>query len=379
MFWRLFGMVRLVLLVRVGIAVFAAGLIACLPVGAVEVTGDDLPKALKQKLERELPAEDQPETRFEAHRQAKRAAARLTDFLNSEGYFAANITPRVEDGPPVTAYVDIVPGSQFRVQSTAVAYRNESPEPEVQERTLAAIDLPIGQRAIPAQILAAETRGVAALKAAGFADARALERDVLGDAEAGTLEVTFQFETGPRVRFGKVIFESDGRVKQRFQKRLIPFKPGDAYSPARLALYNQRLAETRLYSVFSARLSEDTALIAEDGSAVRDVIVSLVPRKSYSIAVGAGFSTEDGPGATFEVSRFNATGRGDVLRANIVAAQREQSLSLIWDVPNALGFGRSVSTSAFVAREDTDAFERTAIALGTSIGIFPCDKGARRD
>ena len=325
---------------------------------------------MRAELARELEAGPAPETRFEARRQARRAAGTLGDYLNSRGYFDARLVPSVEPGPPIRPIVAIDPGPRFQLGALAVEFIGAAPLPGAQASAREALDLEPGRTALPEEVIAAERRIVTVLKDAGYAFAKAGPRDVIGDADAATIDVTYKIEPGPRIRFGEVVYAGEVRTRAVYRQRLIPFEAGDIFSPAALAELNARLGETRLYSLYAARLADVPARTTPDGDEVRDVVITLRERDRYTIATGASYSTNEGAGITIEWTRRNASRRGDTLTLSTTLAEQQRALGADWSFPNILGYGRGLTLSAQAGRDETDAFDREAVVLGAQLDIY---------
>lgn len=335
---------------------------------SVEIVGEDHPAAFAEDLVSKLSDETPPESRFEARRQAQRAINTLTDYLNSEGYFAPILEPVIDPGPPITASVRVTPGPRFTIGDVAIEFVGDPPKWDDLSSVTSRLDLKTGDFAEPAKVLAAERTLISALKNRGYAFAKAEAREVLGDEQAATIDVIYRLSAGARVRFGPVNFGASTRLRRTFADRLIPFQRHDLYTPQALSEFNRRLGETRLYSVYTAQL-DPIAREHVDGDAVHDITVTLVERDRFTIGAGASFSTDEGPGLTIEWTRRNATRRGDRLKLTGVLAQQQRSLSGEWSFPNALGYGRSLRLNGFGGFDETDAFDRTSLVFGTSLDI----------
>lgn len=329
---------------------------------------------LLRDLRAELVEASAPDTQFEARRQARRAARNAKEYLNSRGYFAPDILYSVEPGPPPVAQLKVESGPQFKLASVHVDLGADP----IADDALLAIEsvraLNPDDSALPVAILAEEAGLVAALKSAGYGEAAALERLVIGDREAGTLDVTFRLAPGPRLRFGTVIYPSGNQTRTAYLDRLVPFASGDLFSPQKLSTYNRRLNATRMYSVASAQLKETASSVDANGDQIRDVVLMLEARDRYTFSAGASLSTSEGPGLTSSLTRRNATRRGDTLTGAMTLAALERSFSVDWRIPNVTAFDRTLVFSAKAAREETDAFDREAL---TASGIFEIRRSSR--
>ncbi len=329
----------------------------------VRVTSETADAALTRQITDELPSASAPETVFEARRQAKRAAERIEDYLNSQGYFAAEISHAVEAGPPITPMIKVEPGPKFDLAGVELEIESTTLTEFERGQLHTALTLKTGDPAIPQRILAQEAGLLTVLRSFGFGEAKALPRTLIGDREAGTLGIVFRFEAGPRLRFGDVIYPDGTRTRRDYLDRLIPFEEGDVFSPKSLAEYNRRLNASRSYTLSSAQLTGASDETVTEGEQVRDVIVTLNERQRYTFTAGASFSTSEGAGLTSGLTRRNATRRGDTLTGRLTLAQQTRGLAVDWRIPNVLAYNRSLAISGEATREETDAFDRDALTL----------------
>lgn len=330
---------------------------------SVTVQSDTGGEEILAAVRDELPEADAPESIFEARRQARRAAERVSAFLNSRGYFNAEISHAVEAGPPIRPMIKVEPGPQFEIGEVRVDLGKAEIAPEDRQALDARLSLKPGAAAQAQTVIAQEALLVSAMKSLGYPDARAKKRRVNGDREAETLDVVYRLTPGPKVRLGEVIFDDGQRTRKAYLKRLVPFEEGVLYSPDRLSDFNRRMGATRLYDIAAARLDEESARTGDDGTEIRDVHVTLKERDRYTFGTGASFSTNEGPGLTTTLVRRNATRRGDTVSVSAVAAAQERSLGADWRIPNAVAYDKGFVVGAEAKREETDAFDREAVTV----------------
>jgi translocation and assembly module TamA len=354
------------------IAIFAA----VQPVWAdeVRVESETAGESLLSDIQREIRDSGSTETLFEARRQARNAARKTEDYLNSRGYFAPEISYTVDAGPPYIGRVSVEPGPLFTLAEIALD-TGADPLPEQAQTALQSVrTLASGDTAKPDAIFAEEAALVAALKAVGYADASAQDRAVIGDREAGTLDVTYRITPGPRIQLGQVIYPKDARTRRDYLTRLIPFETEEIYSPQKLAVLNRRLNATRNYRFVSVQLAEDARQTLPNGDEVRDVLVQLEERARYTLTSGTSYSTTEGPGLAASLTRRNATRRGDTITGGMTLAQLERSFSVDWRIPNTTGFDRSLVLSSELGREETDAFDREAVTVSGTFEVRQSDR-----
>ena len=321
--------------------------------------------SLQKQLQEEIKEiKGTSDSRFEARRKAKRASSLLLDYLNSQAYFAATAETEVVGDGPFRGKITLSPGTQFRLDSTKIDFGATNIN---RTELLQKIDFSTGDIALPQYIIDAEQSLKNNLQTDGFAFAKINKRQTLGDKEKSTLDVTLRLDPGPKIHFGEAIVNSRGRTRPTYLKRLVPFEKGDLYSPKALGEYNARLNETRLYTTASAKLSETVRETKPDGSQIRDIIVTLQERDRFTLSTGASFSTNEGIGLTGAWTNRNFTRRGDVLTVSTVLAEQEQSLQGRWQVPNAVGYGRSLTFNGNAGTMTTDAFDRSFVNMSGAL------------
>ncbi|MFN3212021.1 MAG: autotransporter assembly complex protein TamA [Henriciella sp.] len=329
----------------------------------VQVSSETATPNLLDQIQDELEDQAAPETEFEARRQARRAAERIESYLNSRAYFAPEISYAIEPGERPVPRVRVEPGPRFVIGTLNTDLRGAAVSDEAAEALVKVQDLKPGDLAEPKAVIAQEAGLIAALRNAGYAESRALERRTLGDREAGTLEITYRINPGPRIVLGDVVYPSGTRTRRDYLDRVIPFEAGTVYRPSVLSAFSRRLNATRLYRLASVQIDETAQETLPNGDEVRDVLVQLQERERYTVASGTSFSTSEGPGFTGSLTRRNATRRGDTITATATVATLERSLNIDWRVPNFLAFDRTLFLTAEAGREETDAFDRESLTL----------------
>ena len=348
---------------RTALALFVSlAILGALPAWAepAAILKGDVDKSLRADLARAIgEVKAAPQSRVEARRRARDGAEAATALLRSEGYYEADVSADVPEADPPRAIVTVVPGRRFLLAAPAIEWTGERPTPAAIKAALAALALKPGAPGRAADILAGEARAVVALSELGYADAVAQPREVVVDHADRTVRPTFHIEPGGVVTLGEVRVENKGRTHAAFVRSLAPWKPGEAYRPAKLTRLERRLTDTGVFESASATLAPK-----EPGkSGPRAVIVSLVerPRRTlevgaaYSTTAGAGFdasasmggssfgaySTIEGSGVDAIWSHFNLLGVADTTTLTARLYDIQQVLDLELDLP---AFGRADQT-----------------------------------
>ncbi|MEQ8556931.1 MAG: autotransporter assembly complex family protein [Henriciella sp.] len=337
---------------------------------SVDFTGDNVTDKVEEDVRGALPDESRAKTVLEARRQGRRAVSAARKMLNSLGHYDPQIDLGIESTEPPAARLRIDPGPRFALGPVTVDFNGTPPTSAVAEEIRDALPVSQGRPAIPSEVLEAERWIVTQLREKGYPFAEVSDKRLLGDRDAETIEVTYLVQAGPRVRFGETHFPEDEIVtKASYLERLVPYEQGGLYDPEKLSAFNRRLAETRLFRVARASLAEEPSGIAEDGTEIRDIVITMNERERNTIAAGASYSTSEGYGLSFEYTRRNLSRRGDTLTSEITVAELEQSLTVVWRRPNEFGYGRGLVLNAGATTEQTDAYDRQALEVGAAFEV----------
>jgi translocation and assembly module TamA len=328
---------------------------------ASPVVIDGLDDDTKDALERVLPDREAPQSLFDAERLAEEAAERARAFMRSEGWYAATVEPSAEDAPP-RARVRIAPGARFAFATPDIVYEGAIDDASAAAARKELASVAAGKPARARDVLAAEAAAVAALRDRGYAEAKALPRRSVVDHATSTMNVTFQFAPGPRIRLGAVVVEPPGALRPAFAARAAPWKPGDHFEPEKLQQLRRDLSSTGAFSVVGTKLAA-----TPDENGLTNVVVTLEEAKPRVIEVGVGYSTTDGVGAELEWTRRNVTRRADSLTLKSVLAESQQSLTAELARPNAYGPGRAALISAGATHDATGPFERNGIFVSGAV------------
>ncbi len=332
----------------------------------------DVPDDLKDTIVDRLPEEPKAESELHARRQARRATKIVTGVLNAYGYFDPVIMRAVDgEGENAAPYLNIDPGPQFVVAELRIRYQGDfAPLSDIQDSTRATLGLQPGQPAVAAEVIDQERQIGAALRTAGYPYAEVTSRDVIGDKDAKTISVRYNVQSGPRVVLGEFVYPDGLRTKDKYLQKINPMESGQIFDPSEMALYNSRLAETRIFERSLAKLSDEPSGTTEDGAQIRDVNMLLTERDRHTLTLGAGFDTAEGFGVDAELLRRNLIGMGDLLIGKARIAEREIGLDVVWRRPNELGYGKGITYFASAFDERTDAFDQQTAKIGLGVEVI---------
>jgi translocation and assembly module TamA len=311
---------------------------------------------LSEAIAEILPPREAPQTLFQAERVSREAADQAAALLRSEGYYQATVTAEPREEPPI-ARIAVSPGPRFVLESAALVFEGEPPDPDSAEAARGALSALVqGAPARALAVLEAETAVLKALREAGYADAVLGAREVIVDHATQTMRVTARAAPGPRTALGRLVLAAPETLDAAVAQRFAAFETGDVYSPEALADTRRALASAGAFRRVRVTLAPMT-----DPGAMRDVIVALEPEERRSVEVGLSWSSSEGAGGEALWTARNVFRRAETARYGVSLAERRQALSAMFRLPRAGSEGQTAILAAALAREDLGPFKRDAL------------------
>ena len=231
----------------------------------------------------------------------------LTDFYNSRGYVDFQVLSvsseltRQRNGVFVT--FNVREGQSFKVGSVSTSSVIEGLDAAEFE---AALNIDPGDTWSPALIEnnIARIERLAIEKQLNFV--RVVPKISRNDA-AGTLDVNFQLERGPRVFIERIDIEGNATTLDRVIRRQFTTAEGDPFNPREI-----RQAAERIRALgFFADAQVNNRPGSSENQVVVDVDVEEAPTGALSF--GGSYSAQDGFGLSINLSERNFLGRGQFL------------------------------------------------------------------
>lgn len=231
----------------------------------------------------------------------------LTDFYNSRGYVDFQVLSvsseltRQRNGVFVT--FNVREGQSFKVGSVSTSSVIEGLDAAEFE---AALNIDPGDTWSPALIEnnIARIERLAIEKQLNFV--RVVPKISRNDA-AGTLDVNFQLERGPRVFIERIDIEGNATTLDRVIRRQFTTAEGDPFNPREI-----RQAAERIRALgFFADAQVNNRPGSSENQVVVDVDVEEAPTGALSF--GGSYSAQDGFGLSVNLSERNFLGRGQFL------------------------------------------------------------------
>jgi translocation and assembly module TamA len=303
---------------------------------------------------------------------------RVRDAARSLGYYDATVDIRIDGkalddpdlataleagdaGREVPVTIAITPGQPFHMRRVET---NGLPPGSTAHSTLA-----VGAQAKAADILAAETTLLNALRADGYAFVRAT-REVVVDHDAKAADVTTTIDPGRRVDFGDVRFEGLDRIHEDFVRNRLRFAPGDRYSSTVLEDSRADLAGLGVFSVVRTRLGAEQP----DADGRVPVVINVTERPRRTISFGAAYATDEGLSLRASWMHRNLFGRAESLQITAELSRLLHNspqdttghLDFIFRKPDIFGErDLALRIPVSLIRERLDAYNRDAVTVGT--------------
>ena len=225
-------------------------------------------------------------------------------------------------------------------------------------------DASLIDRSIEALTYAAGTRGFV------FVD---ISPRVTRNAENRTIELTFTINEAPRVYVERINIIGNSRTRDEVIRREFRLAEGDAF--------NRVLADRSRTRIRALGFFSDVAIREEPGSAPdRTVLtVTVTEQPTGELALGAGFSSQQGLLLDFSYTERNLFGRGQFLRTSVSIGTYQKNYDFRFTEPYFMG--RPLAAGFLLYKVITDFSQQigyisSVSALGLQMG-FPVSEFGR--
>ncbi|MEE2525658.1 BamA/TamA family outer membrane protein [Hyphobacterium sp. HN65] len=286
-------------------------------------------------------------------RDLRSARDRAMRFLRASGYYAAEIDAEIGD--------DRQPVLTFRIGPifTLGEMDIETGAPDSDIIVAEALDHQLREALTADGVLEAEAMGLAALRNAGWPEARPLERSVVIDHARTEGDVIFRYAPGLFTRFGGVILQSEG-WRPGYIARLAGLDEGE---PARFDALEA--FDARLEGLASVRDAQ-VRLGSIDGD-LRPLLVELERAPRHAVEATLSASTTEGAGIAAAWSRRNLFGGDETLTLSAELATLTQLLTAELAIPYWRRLDQRLIITSGLRSEDTDAYQQDEIGAGFSL------------
>ncbi len=333
---------------------------SAVPLARVEGVDDPALNAAIARIVGEAPSHS--DNRWRNRERARDAGEQIRRYLDSQGYFAALIDPRLDDDQ--RPLVRVRPGERFTISTLDIRFETPEGGEQPGEDILAAAALRTGQPMRAQDVIEAEATITEALRNNGWPLARAGEHAFTADHLDASVTVEMRFVTGPFLRFGDPQLAGGlADLREDYIAQIAPFRPGDPVSARQLNVYTQRLQALESVALAEARL----APAEDDSSNIRAVDVRMEPTPRHRLQLSARYATTEGAGAEAEWARRNLLRRDQTLTLIGRVSELNTGAEARLVFPHWRRFAQTLELGGALALESTDAFDQDSVSARVSL------------
>ena len=214
----------------------------------------------------------------------------------------------------------------------------------------------------------------------GYGRVNVLRRHLIPAVEPHTALVTFDIDTGSRVRYGPIMVSGNSELSEATVLNTLQFSTGDLYSRDEV-----QQGQGRLFGLDIIRRASVTSDFQSDPDSVIPITVNVVEGDTYRVRYGGGWTTAECFGVEAQWAARNFVGGGRLLQirgrvANVLTPQFQNvlcpqggteefgeltgTLSLDFAQPWIFSTRNSFSTALFIERQSLpDVFIREAVGV----------------
>lgn len=187
-----------------------------------------------------------------------------------------------------------------------------------------------------------------------------------------TIDIEFELVRTPRVFVERIDIEGNTQTLDRVIRRQFDIVEGDPLNPREVRKAEERIRELGHFSDVRVSVREGS------GSEAAVIDVDVQEAETGSLAFGASYSSDGGPGGTIQLSESNFLGRGQNLSAEFTLAGDNESLRLRFEEPAFFDQDLKGGFDIYLNRYDRDAssFQETNIGFRPYVE-FPLSQDSR--
>lgn len=259
----------------------------------------------------------------------ERAEREAIAALRPYGYYEATASVDLQRGSNGNwrARIDIIPGKPINLSTLNLEVAGEGREDPVFKELLRNPGLQVGQRLHHGRYENLKNQLQRIASNHGYAEAKLLTHELIVDTENYSARVNLVMDTGPRYHFGTLGIEQRS-IRDELLRRYLRFEEGTPFDANQLLRSQFALDDSQYFANVEV-------LAGEPDRASRRIPVSVVaePNRRNRYSVGAGYATDSRARGSLSWENRRLNNRGHRFRAELKAAQVEQSFEARYLVP----------------------------------------------
>lgn len=286
-------------------------------------------------------------------RHVRQAPGKVRNALEPLGYYHAEADVDLEESPGerFLLRVNVQPGPPTKLDDVSVELAGPGRDVEALMENVR--DFPLAEGDILRHDLYEKGKGQLESTAVdlGYIKAKFTTHIVRVDPDKDRATLSLVLDTGPRYRFGKIVFPVDTNYPERYLRRYITFKEGDVFTYAALGRTQSRLIDSDHFRnvIVSPRIKA-----AEEQRV--PIEIQLKPKARRSLRPGIGFGTDTGARFSLLYRDINVWRLGHRFESDLVIAEVTQSLDFSYILPHYRNINSYTVLKGGLDREKTDTY-----------------------
>lgn len=285
------------------------------------------PQSIKNFLKEHIRFPEEPFANTMAQRAfLRRTKQDIQELLTTQGYFSPTVSfdQKIKDDIEIPV-IKVDPGPQALVESLTIAFQGAiTKDDEKQQRRLErwrkAWPLKIGKPFRSADWEEAKAALLSEVTFKKYAAASIVHSEAVVDRENAQVVLHVVIDSGPVFYFGELEIDGLERYDPEMIENYRPFRQGEPYSKERMHLFQIALQSIPHFGNVSVNIDPDIS----KHEAV-PVHVSVTEIKSQRIAIGGGYSSNNGARAELNYSNHNFLDRAWNFNTTIRLEQKRQT------------------------------------------------------
>lgn len=257
----------------------------------------------------------------------QRSKHEISSALQPYGYYDAKVqTSLVLQDGKVNASISIQLGEPVHISGIHFNIIGEGEHDPKLSGLLMLLQLKIGDILVHDAYEQGKKAILAQVIQNGYLNATFTEHKVEVDIETKSSQIYLTLFTGPRHYFGDITYENTV-LSPMFLDRYLPFHRNDPYSPEKIMLLQNRLAQSDYFKTTNVKA------ITNENSSVVPVVVELEDAKPNHYILGAGYGTDTGARAKLGWTRRRLNSMGHRFSAQAQISEIYDKLYVDYSIP----------------------------------------------
>ncbi|WP_159084432.1 autotransporter assembly complex protein TamA [Dongshaea marina] len=268
--------------------------------------------------------------------------------MEALGYFHAKIDLSHTDRQ---YFVTVAKGAPVRVSKVQITLEGEAKQDSAFEKYLANLPVKVGDILDQGKYRTIKNKLVALASNRGYPDAQFSKAQLIVNPQSNQAQLLLTFDSGVRYQFGEIRLDSP-YDKLPFMQQLITIRSGEPYLASKLSNLGAELSRTQYF-----QRTEVVPLWGKAKGRRVPIQIHLTPKSANTVAVGAGYSTDEGPRMKLEWKKPWVNDYGHSFSSAMSVSAPKQKLSFDYQIPDGNPLNRFYSLqSGYQHLDQNDTF-----------------------